>query len=260
PNSPSQTDDTQKKHCKWGSRSKDSYGEKRIINGRKTHVKWPWFVRLENVNTGCGGALVSDRHVLTAAHCFDITGPNGDYWQAFVGVVERHEISKLYKIKKIILHHEYEDSKVPRNDIALLTLNKPVQSSDNIHPLCLPPPDHVFFARTKCWVAGFGRTNNARSSNHLIEVSVDVIDQRVCNSSRVHNGMIYHSMLCAGDLNGGPDACQGDSGGPLMCEAQGGLWYLAGIVSWGVDCGKPNKPGVYTYIPYFLKWIHKNLH
>ncbi|XP_036419103.1 transmembrane protease serine 13-like isoform X2 [Colossoma macropomum] len=99
--------------------------------------------------------------------------------------------------------------------------------------------------------------SEATYSSDLMEVSVDIIERTKCNSQDVHNGSILQSMLCAGDLKGGRDACTGDSGGPLVCEAQNGLWYLAGIVSWGVKCGEPNKPGVYTNVASFSKWIHR---
>ncbi|KAI4903328.1 hypothetical protein NFI96_018531, partial [Prochilodus magdalenae] len=251
-------------------------GKKRIMNGKQPqHVLWPWFVRLENGNSGCGGSLVSDRHVLTAAHCFDDTGSNEDYWQAYVGVVNLNETLKAMRIIEIILHKDYDkDSTVFRNDIALLTLFQPVQFSDKIKAVCLPPPDHVFLPGTKCWTAGFGETSksrcvccrnafyvfnpyHARRSSDLKEVSVDIIGQADCNSQKVHNGMILQSMLCAGHLKGGGDACSGDSGGPLVCGDQDDLWYLTGIVSWGVDCGRPNKPGVYTNVSHFINWIQE---
>ncbi|KAL7834322.1 hypothetical protein SRHO_G00285690 [Serrasalmus rhombeus] len=254
--SPSKPESTQE-NCTWPSRSKVFYREKRIINGKPPRVKWPWFVRLEHDNAGCGGALVSDRHVLTAAHCFDNINHKDD-WLVYVGVVRRNKRSNPYKIKEIILHEDYDGDSI-ENDIALLTLSQLVQFSDNIHSVCLPSPDHIFPHGTKCWVAGFGKTNDEASySNDLMEVSVDIIGRTKCNSQDVHNGTILQSMLCAGDLKGGRDTCNGDSGGPLVCEAQNGLWYLTGIVSWGpTKCANPNKPGVYTNVTSFLKWIHK---
>lgn len=71
---------------------------------------------------------------------------------------------------------------------------------------------------------------------------------------------ISDSMLCAGHPEGGQDSCQGDSGGPLMIQMPNRRWATIGIVSWGVRCGEPNRPGVYTRVDRYLPWIieHSN--
>lgn len=68
--------------------------------------------------------------------------------------------------------------------------------------------------------------------------------------------MIQDSMFCAGAEDGSVDTCKGDSGGPLVCDKDG-LWYQVGIVSWGIDCGQPNRPGVYTNISVYFHWIRR---
>uniref|UniRef100_A0A663MSP9 Peptidase S1 domain-containing protein n=1 Tax=Athene cunicularia TaxID=194338 RepID=A0A663MSP9_ATHCN len=84
------------------------------------------------------------------------------------------------------------------------------------------------------------------SVNQLRQAEVKIISTATCNRRQVYSGAITPGMLCAGYLEGQVDACQGDSGGPLVHANSRGIWYLVGIVSWGDDCGKPNKPGVYT--------------
>ncbi|ELK04947.1 Hyaluronan-binding protein 2 [Pteropus alecto] len=90
-------------------------------------------------------------------------------------------------------------------------------------------------------------------SRQLLDAKVKLISNTVCNSRRLYNHTIDESMICAGNLQKpGQDSCQGDSGGPLTCE-KNGTYYVYGIVSWGLECGK--KPGVYTQVTKFLNWI-----
>lgn len=65
-------------------------------------------------------------------------------------------------------------------------------------------------------------------------------------------------QICVGGMKN-RDTCQGDSGGPLMVEKANGRWYAAGVVSFGVGCGKQGWPGVYTYIPNYIEWIKNTI-
>lgn len=73
------------------------------------------------------------------------------------------------------------------------------------------------------------------------------------------------NVICAGHAFGGDDACQGDSGGPLMLPiheiepVEAFPYYLIGIVSYGIGCGRSNAPGVYTSVPYYADWIQQHL-
>jgi len=89
--------------------------------------------------------------------------------------------------------------------------------------------------------------------NVLRQVVVPIIARTECN--RYLNDRVNSHMLCAGYEAGGRDSCQGDSGGPLVCYTNG-HWWLQGIVSWGVGCAEPQKPGVYVDVKEFVGWIH----
>ncbi|XP_036121816.1 hyaluronan-binding protein 2 [Molossus molossus] len=239
---------------------------KRIYGGFKsTAGKHPWQVSLQtslpltvSMPQGhfCGGALIHPCWVLTAAHCTDIKTKNlkvvlGDQ---DLKKTELHE--QNFGVEKIVKHsHYHERDEVPYNDIALLKL-KPVDGhcaveSKYVKTVCLP--DSPFPSGTECHISGWGVTETGKGSRQLLDAKVKLITNTRCNSHRLYNHTIDETMICAGNLQKpGPDTCQGDSGGPLTCEKDG-TYYIYGIVSWGQECGK--KPGVYTQVTKFLKWI-----
>ncbi|XP_063061953.1 transmembrane protease serine 13a [Engraulis encrasicolus] len=234
----------------------------RIIGGSIAKVgQWPWQVSLHFLGSHvCGGTIISPDFVVTAAHCFPRSVLIARNWRVYGGVVSQRNLPAPFLVKQILRHEAY--SQVTNDhDIALLKLATPLTFNSAIQPACLPAWDQSFSHGDRCWTSGFGTTEEgaARSSPDLMEVTVDIIEPRVCNSSRVYSGQVSRNMICAGDLDGGRDSCQGDSGGPLVCQTGDQRWYLAGVTSWGAGCGRKDKPGVYSSTTSLLPWIYSKM-
>ncbi|XP_077673023.1 suppressor of tumorigenicity 14 protein homolog [Eretmochelys imbricata] len=237
----------------------------RIVGGEDARSgKWPWQASLQMGMYGhiCGASVVSNRWLLSAAHCFldsdsiRYSVPSG--WKAYMGIRIINKNSNhvaMRSIKRIIVHPRY-DQYISDYDIALLEMETPVFFSELVQPICLPSSPRVFFYGTVCYVTGWGALKeNSYLAKTLQEAKVKIINQSICN--KLYDDLITSRMLCAGNLNGGIDACQGDSGGPLACVGKGNRWYLAGIVSWGEGCARRNRPGVYTKVTELYDWIRQ---
>ncbi|CAN2388265.1 Transmembrane protease serine, partial [Pristimantis euphronides] len=244
-----------------GSRSKSP----RIIGGRDVALgRWPWQVSLYLHNRHvCGGSIIAQQWIITAAHCVhNYRSPQLSSWSVLSGIVSHSPVKQQASssaVEKIIYHQKYDD-RTHDYDIALMKLEKPLNYSDSIRPVCLPQYEQDLPAGSECWVAGWGYTHpdNTHMPRSLKEAMVPIISTRKCNSSCIYDGDITPRMLCAGYLHGKVDACQGDSGGPLVCQTDY-TWRLVGVVSWGMGCAEPNRPGVYTKIVAFLDWIHRSI-
>ncbi|XP_051546815.1 transmembrane protease serine 9-like [Myxocyprinus asiaticus] len=234
--------------------------ENRIIGGQAAWAhSWPWQVSLQYSNMpACGGTILDLRWVITASHCFK-RYKKASLWIAVVG---RHDLEnanetcqQTVKVDKIIQHENYIQ-KTKENDIALLKLHTPLVFNECVRPVAIWIGDLP--SQESCTVTGWGaiRENGPRASR-LQEVNVTVFDPQTC--STFYEGKMREFMMCAGADAGGMDACQGDSGGPLSCFT-GERHKLAGVVSWGVGCGRTQKPGVYTTVSFYKQWIDSAIH
>ncbi|XP_025042946.2 transmembrane protease serine 11F-like [Pelodiscus sinensis] len=229
----------------------------RITGGRTAQEgAWPWqaSLQLSGIHR-CGATLISDSWLVTAAHCFR-GQRNPSLWAASFGTVIRPPKGRR-NLRSIIVHEQYTDTlRNHEYDIAVVQLASPVEFSGDIRKVCLPEEFSVFPPNTSCFVTGWGALqDDGPSVNNLRQAEVKIIDTDICNRAEVYSGFISPGMVCAGYLEGKIDACQGDSGGPLVTADSRGIWYLVGIVSWGDECAKRNKPGVYTRVTYYRNWI-----
>uniref|UniRef100_A0A3B4TDV7 trypsin n=1 Tax=Seriola dumerili TaxID=41447 RepID=A0A3B4TDV7_SERDU len=196
----------------------------KIVGGREcTPHSQPHQVSLNSGYHFCGGSLVNEYWVVSAAHCYkskmDIV--LGDHNRWFMDGNEQ-----IIRASSVIPHPNYESW----------------LRACHHQPLC-PCWHHVH----SLWM---GCDHELR--NKLQCLNIPILSKEDCDNS--YPGMITEAMFCAGYLEGGKDSCQGDSGGPVVCNGE-----LQGVVSWGFGCAEKNHPGVYAKTCIFTEWLQSTM-
>uniref|UniRef100_UPI0037E8FA51 coagulation factor IX n=1 Tax=Semicossyphus pulcher TaxID=241346 RepID=UPI0037E8FA51 len=232
----------------------------RIVGGvleRPGGSPWQVLVRRSDGYGFCGGTLVSDRWVISAAHCLEQPVDHvtiGDFDKRRPDPGEQ-----LIKVQKVVVHPHFHSFTFD-SDIALLYLVRPVVRGPTAVPACLPDPHlskYLLQEGNRGMVTGWGLTRYlGRSSRFLRKVTLPVVSYRDCTATTEQ--VITDNMFCAGYLESSIDACSGDSGGPFMVNYRG-TWFLTGVVSWGEKCAAKGKYGVYTRLGNFLNWIQDTM-
>ncbi|XP_015270725.1 PREDICTED: mannan-binding lectin serine protease 1 [Gekko japonicus] len=243
----------------------------RIANGRYAQRGIsPWIAMLHrNGHPFCGGSLLGNRWIVTAAHCLhndldpenpilqssDVISPS-----SFTVILGKHRTHKQddteqhLQPKSLFFHPSYRAATL-ENDIALVELSEEATVNDHVIPVCFPEGPQPKNAMVI--VSGWGKQFLQRLPDSLMEIEIPLTDHVVCQEAYARlQKVITEDMICAGEREGGKDACSGDSGGPMVTlNNQTGEWQLIGTVSWGDGCGLGDRYGVYSNVFLSLPWI-----
>lgn len=242
-----------------------------IVNGFSTYAgQFPWHAALYHRTSAtsleyvCGGSLISDTFVLTAAHCVQDGSRemNTKRVVIFLGLHDRNDFDPAM-FQQLLVLEIYTVSggrwAKLRNDIALLELRSKVRYTDFVQPICIAASEVP--VETVGIVAGWGMTEDGYLSQELKSSRMPIVRMIDClMSDRDSFGHSLDSgMICAGYLNG-TAVCNGDSGSGLIAELENGTWFLVGIVSFtarsrnGSICS-PSGYGVFVDVQVYLPWI-----
>lgn len=242
----------------------------RVLGGADSEPgEWPSVVALVRANRFplenrlfCGGTIVADRWIMTAAHClFDAFGnqlqPSSIRVAAGITDLRNDMPDEEFVVTNIIIHPDYVHAidRIIPSDIALLELANNVA----LPAVELFTRDTERYTGTLGFIAGWGATqfngpNNSIFPSKLQDATVPLVSNAVCNDPQSYDGAVSDNQLCAGFEEGGVDTCTGDSGGPLFI-IQNGQQIQVGITGFGNGCALPLFYGIYTNISHFIPWL-----
>ncbi|XP_045446137.1 trypsin, alkaline B-like [Melitaea cinxia] len=238
----------------------DSTTAQKIVGGDEVAsiTQYPFITALLGSPTGfyfsvqCGGTIINNRSVLTAAHCFTYY-PFPFQWRIRAGSLYHNRDGFVASTNLLIIHPNY-DTMTLNNDIAIIRIIGEFSFNDNVGVASMAsytPADN-----SPVWAVGWGSLYyNGPPVDRLRHVQKWTVNQATCRDRYEEiNDVITENMLCSGYLDvGGRDACQGDSGGPLLHNN-----VVVGVTSFGEDCAHSYFPGVNVRISNYISWIQNN--
>nr|AYV99590.1 venom polypeptide [Dolopus genitalis] len=257
--------DINKKNVKLFEKEEFLRLERRIVGGEiATPKQFPYQVGIRTNKikgiyvwtSWCGGALISDQFVLTAAHCLDNTVSAVLYLGSHNRNASFEMTREMFQVKKenFIMHEKY-DPIIIEPDIGLIRLPKKVELNEYINIVKLPKAGQLHLVGRVAVASGWGKTGDKEPTSDVLRfVYRKILDNNVCKK---FFGLILKTQLCV-EGSDRKTTCQGDSGGPLIIEESDGSKVVVGLTSFGRPTCEQGFPVVFTRVNVLLKWINKH--
>ncbi|CAC5385713.1 KLKB1 [Mytilus coruscus] len=239
----------------------------KIVNGENVDIEdCPWQISLQKSENGgdwehvCGGSIIDERWIVTAAHCFknSLTASN---YRIAAGSSFLSQMTVFRSVKQIFVHEYWQTPLENDNDIMLLELRTPLSFGSTINKITLVNSKSNIYVGDICKVSGWGQVSvekgNDSVSDRLQVAYLSVVTNEYCALSYPEDD-IDSSKICL--QKNGTDVCFGDSGGPMVCQANDGTNHLVGLTSFGPEECNGFIPGAYTKLSFFLDWIKNKMY
>ena len=251
-----------------GERENKKKQETRIKSIRHLSDFWPWQVAIEVPMKGvhCGGTLIGEQWVLTAAHCV-LQHQEWEYFEEIKVILGTHNLTdRSSKEVQIILanktqHHKDFEWESFNSDIAILKLERKVHITKYVHPVCLPKSKRrkrLMRVRKTGVIVGWGSKQEPKL---LRQMPLPVVKNEECKRSyKRYKYNVTEKMLCAGYRDRHDGLCKKDSGGGFVfldkSKSKRNRWVLGGIASWRYPkCRQEVKYSVFTDVTKHMDWI-----
>lgn len=235
----------------------------RIIGGQVAKPgQFPYYAAMfDSGKHMCGGAIIDENTILTAAHCFKY-GDAPQTWEIVVGgpdisIYKRIPQQLKYKIDDIFTHKMYSSKHIGSYDIAIMKTERKIDfSSGELKPIKVASNNDFPKPGTECVAMGYGYTEPHlwENADFLMTTPMTIRPNQYC--SKQYRRPVPSDNVCAGGTTYA-GVCSGDSGGPLVCYDKNGEATLYGITSYTrTPCGQYNSPGVFTRAGHYENWIN----